>query len=154
MKIYKCDICQAEIYGPRISVLICNLDELGNITESKSLRSIGIDACPGCADKLAERIVLTQPCDVIAEEEEPESEPTEAKQDPEEKSSDLQKPLKRSGGRRKLDFDLGKAISLRRGGWPISKIAAEMGCAPQTVANYLERAHVIKRKVSTDVGTD
>ena len=153
MQIYKCDICKAEIQGSRTSVLICNLDERGNITFS---RSVGIDACPGCADKLAERIVLTQPCEVKeAEEDEQESKPADVEQDPEEKSSDLQKPqmpLKRSGGRRKLDFDLGKAISLRRGGWPISKIAAEMGCAPQTVANYLERAHVIKKKVNADAG--
>ena len=143
MQIYKCDICKAEIQGSRTSVLICNLDECGNITSS---RSVGIDACPGCADKLAERIVLTQPCDVIAEVVEQESEPADVKQDPEEKRSDLQKPLKRGGGRRRLDFDLGKATSLWRGKWPLSKIAAEMGCAPQTVANYLERAHVIKKK--------
>lgn len=131
MQIYKCDICGAEIRGPRISVLICNLDERGNIAYS---RSVGIDACPGCADKMAERIVLARPCEAVkaAEEDEPE-EKTEEK--PEKKVE-----------KKKLDFDLGKAISLRRGGWTLSKIADEMGCSPQTVANYLERAGVIKKK--------
>ena len=47
---------------------------------------------------------------------------------------------------RALDFDIGKATSLWRGGWKLSKIADEMHCAPQTVANYLERAGVIKKK--------
>lgn len=150
MQIYKCDICGAEIQRKRSSVLVADLDERGNITYSKS---VGFDACPGCAATLAERIVLAQPC-TAAEENEQESEPADAEQYPEEKSSSLQKPLKRGGGRRRLDFDLGKATSLWRGGWPISKIAAEMGCAPQTVANYLERAHVIKKKVNADAGTD
>ena len=157
MKIFKCDICGAEIRGSRISILIANLDERGEVTGAKctglDARSLGFDACPGCADTLAERIVLARPC-TAAEENEQESEPADAEQDPEEKSSSLQKPLKRGGGRRRLDFDLGKATSLWRGGWPISKIAAEMGCAPQTVANYLERAHVIKKKVNADAGTD
>ena len=150
MQIYKCDICGAEIQRKRSSVLVADLDERGNITYSKS---VGFDACPGCADTLAERIVLARPC-TAAEENEQESEPADAEQYPEEKSSSLQKPLKRGSGRRRLDFDLGKATSLWRGGWPISKIAAEMGCAPQTVANYLERAHVIKKKVNADAGTD
>lgn len=138
MQIYKCDICGAEIRGPRISVLICNLDERGNITESKS---IGIDACPGCVDKLAERIVLAQPCEVKAAEED----------EPEEKTEE--KPEKKVE-KKKLDFDLGKAISLRRGGWTLSKIADEMKCSPQTVANYLERAGVIKKKKEAEDGRE
>lgn len=138
MQIYKCDICGAEIRGPRISVLICNLDERGNITESKS---IGIDTCPGCVDKLAGRIVLAQPCEVKAAEED----------EPEEKTKE--KPEKKVE-KKKLDFDLGKAISLRRGGWTLSKIADEMKCSPQTVANYLERAGVIKKKKEAEDGRE
>lgn len=131
MQIYKCDICGAEIQGSRISVLICDLDERGTLTYS---RSAGIDACPGCADKLAERIVLARPCEAVKAAEEDE---------PEEKTEE--KPKKKVE-KKKLDFDLGKAVSLRRGGWPLAKIADEMGCSPQTVANYLERAGVIKKK--------
>lgn len=118
---YKCDVCGAEIQGARKSVLIAGIDELGNITESKSL---GIDACPGCAEQLSDRLIITHPMENL--------------KDPE--------PAKPSGGRKALDFDLGKAISLRRGGWTLTKIADEMKCAPQTVANYLERAGVIKKK--------
>lgn len=138
MQIYKCDICGAEIRGARKSVLIAGIDELGNITESKS---IGIDACPGCVDKLAERIVLAQPCEVKAAEED----------EPEEKTEE--KPEKKVE-KKKLDFDLGKAISLRRGGWTLSKIADEMRCSPQTVANYLERAGVIKKKKEAEDGRE
>ena len=146
MQIYKCDICGAEIQGSRISVLICNLDERGDIIcdldERGTLtysRSVGIDACPGCADKLAERIVLARPCEAVkaAEEDEP-KEKTEEKPKKKVEKKKLEK--------KKLDFDLGKAISLRRGGWTLSKIADEMKCSPQTVANYLERAGVIKKK--------
>lgn len=133
MQIYKCDICGAEIQGSRISVLICNLDERGNITKS---RSVGIDACPGCADELANRIVLAQPYEVKEAEEAAPEEKTEEKK--------VEK--------KKLDFDLGKAISLRRGGWTLSKIADEMKCSPQTVANYLERAGVIKKKKEVEIG--
>ena len=133
MQIYKCDICGAEIQGSRISVLIYNLDECGNITNS---RSVGVDACQGCADELANRIVLAQPCEVKeAEEDEPEEKTEEKKVE-----------------KKKLDFDLGKAISLRRGGWTLSKIADEMKCSPQTVANYLERAGVIKKKKEVEDG--
>ena len=129
---YKCDVCGAEIQGARKSVLIAGIDELGNITESKS---IGIDACPGCAEQLSDRLIITNP--------------TENRTDPEEEKKDPE-PAKPSGGRKALDFDLGKAISLRRGGWTLTKIADEMHCAPQTVANYLERAGVIKKKVNAD----
>lgn len=135
MQIYKCDICGAEIQGPRISVLICNLDERGTLTYS---RSVGIDACPGCADKLAERIVLAQPCEAVkaAEEDEP-------------KEKTEEKPKKKVE-KKKLDFDVGKATSLRRGGWTFAKIADEMRCSPQTVINNLVRAGVIKKKEGTD----
>ena len=131
MQVYKCDICGAEIQGERSSVLIADLDGRGNITYSKS---VGFDACAGCKDKLAERIVLARPCEAVKAAEEDE---------PEEKTEE--KPKKKVE-KKKLDFDLGKAISLRRGGWTLSKIADEMKCSPQTVANYLERAGVIKKK--------
>lgn len=127
---YKCDVCGADIRGARKSVLIAGIDELGNITESKS---IGIDACPGCAERLSDRLIITNP--------------TENRTDPEEEEK-YPEPVRR----RALDFDLGKAISLRRGGWTLSKIADEMKCSPQTVANYLERAGVIKKKETSNVG--
>lgn len=125
---YKCDVCGAEIQGARKSILIAGIDELGNITDSTT---IGIDACPGCAEQLSDRLIITNPM--------------ENRTDPEEEEKDPE-PAKPSGGRKALDFDLGKAISLRRGGWTLTKIADEMHCAPQTVANYLERAGVIKKK--------
>lgn len=157
---YKCDLCGAEIKGVRTSVMIANFNEHNVMT---SLERFGLDACSKCLDTLGIRLALLplvenepvrQEDENPTEEDKKESKPADAEQDPEEKSSSLQKPLKRGGGRRRIDFDLGKATSLWRGGWPISKIAAEMGCASQTVANYLERAHVIKKKVNADAGTD
>ena len=65
------------------------------------------------------------------EEEEPE----------EEKSKD--DPVVKEKIRRRLPiektFDVGKMKSLRRAGWSLKKIADEMNCAPQTVANKLKK---------------
>jgi len=130
---YKCDVCGAEIQGARKSILIASIDERGNITESNSL---GIDACPGCAKQLSDRLVITDPTENRPAKEE----------DPKEEKKDPEPQVKPKIGRRALDFDLGKAVLLKRGGWPLSKIADEMGCSPQTVANYLERAGIIKKK--------
>ena len=128
MQIYKCDICGAEIQGERSSVLIADLDGRGNITYSKS---VGIDACAGCKEKLAERVILLP---LVKKE--------PVKQD-DEKPAEVHE-------KKKIPFDVGKATSLRRGGWTYAKIADEMRCSPQTVINNLVRAGVIKKKEGTD----
>ena len=38
----------------------------------------------------------------------------------------------------KKDIDLGKVKALRKAGWTLEKIADEMGCSAQTIANKLK----------------
>lgn len=40
----------------------------------------------------------------------------------------------------KKELDVGKMRALRQAGWTLTKIADEMRCAPQTVANKLKEA--------------
>ena len=147
---YKCDKCGNVINGKRYTLMIVSVDHTDGI---QPVKSFDMDCCFNCLpafineipDGLPMRMI---PTDLAASSENAfyllpgGSEPEEDKKDPE--------PAKPSGGRKTLDFDLGKAISLRRGGWTLSKIADEMKCAPQTVANYLERAGVIKKKENAD----
>lgn len=48
------------------------------------------------------------------------------------------KPKRKRGGQKK-PIDDGKIEALRRAGWSLAKIADEMGCSPQTVANRLAK---------------
>lgn len=48
-----------------------------------------------------------------------------------------QKEMK--AGRAKKDLDEGKVRALRKAGWSLEKIADEMNCSPQTVANRLDK---------------
>lgn len=47
-------------------------------------------------------------------------------------------PAPKTGARRK-DLDDGKIRALRKAGWTLEKIADEMGCSIQTVANRLNK---------------
>lgn len=38
----------------------------------------------------------------------------------------------------KKDIDMGKVKALRKAGWTLEKIADEMGCSAQTIANKLK----------------
>ena len=40
----------------------------------------------------------------------------------------------------KKDIDMGKVKALRKAGWTLEKIADEMGCSAQTIANKLKGA--------------
>ena len=40
----------------------------------------------------------------------------------------------------KKDIDIGKVKALRKAGWTLEKIADEMGCSAQTIANKLKGA--------------
>ena len=134
---YKCDKCGNVINGKRYTLMIVSVDHADGI---QPVKSFDMDCCYNCLPAFINEIPDDLPMRMIPTDlaVSSESDPEEEKNDPE--------PAKPSGGRKALDFDLGKAISLRRGGWTLSKIAEEMNCAPQTVANYLERAGVIKKK--------
>ena len=134
---YKCDKCGNVINGKRYTLMIVSVDHADGI---QPVKSFDMDCCYNCLPAFINEIPDDLPMRMIPTDlaVSSESELEEEKKDPE--------PGKPSGGRKALDFDLGKAISLRRGGWTLSKIADEMNCAPQTVANYLERAGVIRKK--------
>ena len=42
--------------------------------------------------------------------------------------------------KKKVQLDLGKVKALRKAGWTLEKIADEMGCSAQTIANKLRGA--------------
>ena len=141
---YKCDICKNLIEGKRYTLMVVSVD---HEKEIEPVKPFDTDCCFNCLPEFLKKISpdpLPWALKAPSQEEDAQSdvEPEEEEKDPE--------PAKPSGGRKALDFDLGKAISLRRGGWTLSKIADEMKCAPQTVANYLERAGVIKKKENAD----
>ena len=141
---YKCDICKNLIEGKRYTLMVVSVDHENEI---EPVKPFDTDCCFNCLPEFLKKISpdpLPWALKAPSQEEDAQSDvdPEEEKKDPE--------PAKPSGGRKALDFDLGKAISLRRGGWTLSKIADEMKCAPQTVANYLERAGVIKKKENAD----
>lgn len=48
-----------------------------------------------------------------------------------------QKPKPKKAVNRK-ELDMGKVKALREAGWSLEKIADEMGCAAQTIANHLK----------------
>lgn len=63
---------------------------------------------------------------------------------------------KRGGGKRPLDD--GKIGALRRAGWSLAKIADEMGCSAQTVANRLAKMEAgnenSEKEEAEDVGAE
>ena len=72
-------------------------------------------------------VKIWEKLDEDAHAEEPKQEP-EPKAEPKPKQTATKKPL-----------DDGKILALRNAGWSLEKIADEMNCSPQTVANHLER---------------
>ena len=58
--------------------------------------------------------------------------------DPEEQPKQEPAPKRKPNNYRELD--VGKMRALRDAGWTMAKIADEMRCAPQTVANKLKEA--------------
>lgn len=61
-----------------------------------------------------------------------------------EKLKDKEKPKKRPEPANKKKLDIGKIRALREAGWSFGKIAEEMGCSPQTIANALQREEAKK----------
>lgn len=54
---------------------------------------------------------------------------------------------------RKKDLDLGRMAALRNAGWSYEKIADDLGCSAQTVANRMEEAQAFLRRqnLATDL---
>lgn len=71
------------------------------------------------------------------EEPEPVSEEKKPEQKPEPKPKEPAKKAKKA-------LDVGKMVACYKAGWSMAKIADELGCTPQTVANNLKKAGVKK----------
>ena len=52
----------------------------------------------------------------------------------------VEKPKQATKPNAKKELDLGKVKALRKAGWTLEKIADEMGCSAQTIANKLKGA--------------
>ena len=65
-------------------------------------------------------------------------------------------PKKRKRGGQRKPIDDGKIGALRKAGWSLGKIADEMGCSPQTVANRLAKMEAenenSKKEEAEDMG--
>ena len=70
-------------------------------------------------------------------EEEPEPVPEEKKPEPK-PAPKAKEPAKKT----KKALDVGKMVACYKAGWSMAKIADELGCTPQTVANNLKKAWV------------
>lgn len=77
----------------------------------------------GSVITLREDSVKIEPMPELLQKEEPKPEP---------------KPAKKKAPTNKKSLDMGKVRALRNAGWSLEKIADEMGCAPQTIANRLK----------------
>lgn len=91
-----------------------------------------IDYCgfmiDGTPDEILRFVQLTQEQTLVARV----TFDTETEHSPEPKHDPAPKPKNYKG------LDVGKIKALRNAGWSLAKIADEMGCAPQTVANKLK----------------
>ena len=72
-------------------------------------------------------------------EEEPEPEPEPV---PEENKPESKPKQKEPAKKTKKKLDVGKMAACYKAGWSLAKIADELGCSPQTVANNLKKAGV------------
>lgn len=77
--------------------------------------------------------------DVTFEDEKPQSEPS-ADTDPQEPAEKAPDEGTKKPGRRPLDT--GKLKALREAGWPVAKIANEMGVTEQTIRNYITKLRI------------
>ena len=134
MLVRKCDLCGAEIQeGGTYSKLA-----VVTMNDDKALAYetiVGVDICDECVKTGALKARIKH----------------EFRKAPEPKRTPAAEESKpRRGGRKKIPFDIGKAQALRKAGWTLEKIADELRCAPQTVANNLNRV-TTKEESKNDV---
>ena len=57
---------------------------------------------------------------------------------------------KKPAPRKRKPFDTGKMKALLDGGWPVTKIADEMGCSPVTIYDHMKKEGLAVGKVKED----
>lgn len=87
---------------------------------------------------------LAQGCIVILEGAERAPEPAPSKDKPKAEAKPKAAPRKRK------PFDTGKMKALLDGGWPVAKIADEMGCSVATIYDHMKKEGLAVGKVKED----
>jgi ribosome-binding protein aMBF1 (putative translation factor) len=121
---YICDGCGREITRPEWYTVFYGITSSENaVTRTKELFE---DICEDCMNGLKD---VLQTGKLIRK-------PAAMK---ESSQQDVKKTPKKTDLSKKQPFDEGKARALRNAGWSLEKIADEMKCSPQTVANHLAK---------------
>ena len=84
---------------------------------------------------------LAQGCIVILEG---------AERTPEPAPSKPKKEAPKTAPKKRKPFDTGKMKALLDGGWPVTKIADEMGCSPATIYDHMKKEGLAVGKVKED----
>lgn len=111
--IYMCDCCGKTIEAPDwFTVFYGITSSESNVTKTEKLFD---DICSNCMNNL--RDILHS-------------------------GELIRKPVapQKAAPAKRQPFDEGKARALRNAGWSLEKIADEMKCSPQTVANHLAKS--------------
>ena len=118
MKVYRCDLCN-EIHDEIGEMNTLELKYAGQ-AHTIFFKDGFYHLCSGCTSRLIKML-----------KEADEKRIAKAAVKVEAKAPETAKPAKSK-------LDNGKILALRNAGWSLEKIANEMGCCPQTIANRLE----------------
>ena len=138
---YICDTCGAEIKSRKRLLKITTVSEI--FGAETAICSSEYDICESCAKKIqaaADRHSWEEEQTALREEPETREEPEKA----EEPAADIvpaeEQKKKKPGGRKKRanNVDHGKIVALKKAGWPVKEICAEMHVSPATVFNHLK----------------
>lgn len=113
MLVYKCDLCN-KIFENKSEMVMCRVNPMTE-QDTNFYRDGYFHTCYECTNRILNMF----------------EEASEKKNTPKEiKVVNTNTPIKSK-------LDDGKIKALRNAGWTLEKIADEMHCAPQTVANHL-----------------
>lgn len=134
--IYTCDRCKQEITGNIFKIFIegVNRESEDFILDDPYPEMKNRDFCRECADYFAG--LINEKCKKGV--------PATINKDFEDTVQDMiatsqqESPPADKHGTRKVDT--GKVLALRKAGWPVKDIAADVGCSEATVYNVLSRA--------------
>lgn len=142
---YYCDKCGEQITGPKYQLGVFWTDMEDPVDGAWDLDT-GADLCEDCYKECDDMVAwfIKHPAHHFSAPNDPVEQP-----DPKPK----RKNIKHGTGGRKKDLDLGRMAALRNAGWSLEKIADELRCSAQTVANRMEEAQAFLRRqnLATDL---
>lgn len=139
---YYCDKCGKLITGPKFQ-LATYWTDLEDPNEFEWDVDKGADLCEDCnkeCDDMVAWFIQHRDYHIGAPAEKPEPAPK-------------RQNIKHGTGGKKKDLDLGRMAALRNAGWSYEKIADDLRCSAQTVANRMEEAQAFLRRqnLATDL---